>query len=209
MQKTRRYILEILKDQTESGVDDIVSALRDRYDLSITSVTVRHHLNILQSEGYIAEPKMQRRTTPGRPQYVYAIAPQAISMFPNNYGMLVDNLLDELTSVLPETDINVIFEGMADNVVCRAKIPDLPLRDKLDAVVQFLDQQGYEAHYEKDPSGFVLYTNNCPYHNLAKKSEYICKMDMRMISALLGRTPRKISNIREGDRSCSYLISVD
>ena len=53
MQDTRQQILEILKRLGEVTVQDLSNELR------LTSVTVRHHLEILRSEGYITEPEIR------------------------------------------------------------------------------------------------------------------------------------------------------
>lgn len=210
MQKTRRYILEILKHQSESTVDEIVKGLSEIYDINITPVTVRHHLNVLFEAGYIIEPKVQHRSSPGRPQHKYSLSSSALDVFPNNYSNLVEQIFSQMGATLPEKSVNVIFEGIAENMIQNANIPDVPLEHKLDAIVEFLDEQGYDASYEKNASDeFILHTRNCPYHHVAQKSDYICKLDMRIITSLLGVVPRKIANISEGEQSCSYLIPVN
>lgn len=205
MQETRKQILEILRERGEATVDDIVCDLEARRG-SITAVTVRHHLAKLTDDGLVETPQMLHRSTPGRPQHVYALTYQGDAMFPNNYQDLTSKLLSKLNNALPAPQVNVIIEGVADEMAGEANIPQGSLDKRLKAVVDYLNNHGYEARSEYTNDGFVLHTSNCPYHQVAQKNDSLCKMDMRLISQMLGIVPRLMSHIAEGDETCSYLI---
>jgi predicted ArsR family transcriptional regulator len=66
MQATRQRILEILKERNTATVEELAK------DLGLTPVTIRHHLDILRSEGVSQAPQVKRRDTPGRPQHVWS-----------------------------------------------------------------------------------------------------------------------------------------
>lgn len=205
MQETRRYILDILRKRGQATVDDIVNDLRlHRGD--ITSVTVRHHLNVLQEENLIASPEQRRRNSPGRPQHVYALTDKAQASFPNNYQRLAQGLLQELQNHLPPAGVNVILEGVALKMAGEAAIPELPMPEKLDVVVDYLSDHGYDAAWEPSEDGYILHTCNCPYHAIAEHDAALCDMDMRLVASLLGVVPRRLSHVGAGDETCSYLI---
>src|SRR5450432_899065 len=157
MQETRRFILEILRRRRQATVDDIVEELHKRRG-SITAVTVRHHLKLLQEEELITSPELRRRSTPGRPQYVYALTDKAQEHFPNNYLKLAEGLLEQLQKRLPPTGVNVILEGVADQMALEATIPDGTLSERLDIAVDYLSAHGYEARWESCAEGYVLFT---------------------------------------------------
>lgn len=206
MQQTRQHILEILKEQENATVEDIVEALSERIG-DITAVTVRHHLEILRADGLVAAPSVRRRTTPGRPQHVYSLTDKALELFPNNYRTLAQELLLQIKTQLPPDEINVILEGVADEMANAMPNTDGPLSMRLDKVVEYLSQQGYNAYWEDSEHGYILHTNNCPYHHIAGEHNELCMMDMRMISGLLGGiVPRRVYHMVEGDTSCAYLI---
>jgi predicted ArsR family transcriptional regulator len=205
MQDTRRHILDILKERGESTVDDIVEELQKRRG-NITAVTVRHHLTRLQEEQLITTPQLRHRSAPGRPQHVYMITDEAKEYFPNNYQPLVTRLLEQLGEHLPQNQVNVIFEGVADQMAAEASILEAPLQERLDQVVSYLNEHGYNAHWEKHLDGYVLRTINCPYHHISEKNQSLCEMDMRLIASLLGVVPRLMERMAIGDSSCAYLI---
>ena len=206
MQQTRQHILEILKERGQATVEEIVTALSDRIG-DITAVTVRHHLEILRGDGLVAAPEVRRRTTPGRPQHVYALTARALDLFPNNYRNFADGLLLQLKHRLPSREVNVILEGVADQMVAEAQITDAPMPIRLNQVVEYLTAQGYSAYWEKGDQGYVLHTGNCPYHHLSSSHRELCDMDSRLITHLLGGiVPRQIAHMASGDENCAYLI---
>jgi predicted ArsR family transcriptional regulator len=205
MQETRRKILEILRERGEATVDDIVGDL-ERLRGSITSVTVRHHLAKLQEEGLVDIHETRHRSSPGRPQHVYTLTEQGNFFFPNNYQVLAQNLLNQIKKQLVPSQVNVIIEGVADNMAEEAEIPTGSMKERLDAVVNYLNEHGYKASWDVHQSGFVLQTANCPYHQIAHETDMLCTMDMRLIAKMLGVVPRLLSRVSGGDEVCSYLI---
>ncbi len=205
MQETRQYILNILKERGEATVDDIVADLRKRRG-AITAVTVRHHLARLQEEDLITTPQLRHRNAPGRPQHVYTLTDAAKEYFPNNYRPLAAHLVEQLVTHLPPRQINVILEGVAERMAADADVGDLPLPERLDLVVDYLNQHGYTARWEHHPEGYLLQTTNCPYHHIANNNPALCEMDMRLVASLLGVVPRLQSRMSRGDSACAYVI---
>ncbi len=185
MQETRRLILDILRRRAHATVDEIVDELQRRRG-SITAVTVRHHLMRLQEDGldHIAGTEAPQFT--GTPA-VYLRADREGSKTCSRTTISVLRPVCSLNckSSCPTDRINVILEGVADTMAHEALVPDLPMIDRLDVVVDYLNQNGYEALWERSSEGFVLTTANCPYHGLSDEAGSLCQMDMRLISSLL------------------------
>ncbi len=206
MQVTRQQILDILNESGEATVDDLVAALRKKRHDAITAVTVRHHLNELLAQKLIAQVQLRHRNTPGRPQHVYTSTESAREHSPNNYQPLVIGLLAELSDHLAQSKVNVILEGVADRMYNEAGIVDAPITERLDRVVSYLNQHGYNASWSETDEGYVLQTTNCPYHHITKTSRALCEMDFRLVASLTGVVPRLLARKSHGDTSCSYLV---
>ena len=202
MQKSRERILQYLKEHGEATVDELAAVLR------LTSVTVRHHLDILRSEGLVAVPAIRHRTSPGRPQYSYSLSEKATEHFPKNYCDLAAKLLDEVRAFHSPDTVNVFFEGVANRLsaAAPASVPGEALADRLDRAVSFLNDQGYVAQWEYTPEGCVLRTCNCPYEALAGGNPELCSMDLTLVTNLVGAVPQRLSRVVEGASSCAYLI---
>jgi DeoR family suf operon transcriptional repressor len=206
MQQTRQYILETLHEHGEATVDELVNALRVRINHDITAVTVRHHLDILRSEELVTAPAVRRRHTPGRPQYVYALTDKALDIFPNNFQNLTAALLNQMKATLPPPQVNTIMDSVADELIAKAPLLNGALEARLDSVIKYMSQHGYEASWEASPDGYLLRIGNCPYRGISSLHEELCGMDFRLITGLVGATPRRLSRIAANDENCVYLI---
>lgn len=202
MQKTRKAILDYLKENGSATVDELALVL------NLTSVTVRHHLDILRSDGFISDPAIRHRSTPGRPQYAYALTGKASEQFPKNYCDLAARVLEEVKASAPPQAINVFFEGVANRMAALAPpvMPGETTAERLDRTVAFLNSQGYVANWERVAEGYLLHTCNCPYEALAGSNQELCGMDLTLVSNLLGEVPQRVSRVVEGAPTCAYLI---
>ena len=204
MQATRQHILELLKERSDATIDELSEAL------GLTSVTVRHHLDILRGEGLVEVPEVKRRATPGRPQYVYTLTDAADGYFPKNYAGFTNLMITEIKERLEPAALDRILRGMAHRMAAEAPkpIPGEPIEQRLTRLVSFLNQKGYIAKWEKaqDSDGFYLHTTNCPYHDISHHHSQTCVMDMTLISELLGSVPERVSWMAAGEFDCSYHI---
>lgn len=204
MQETRSRILSILKAKGACSVDQIVDEL-SQLQGPITHVTVRHHLARLLNEGIVASEPLSR-STPGRPQLLYKLTPHGESLFPNNFRLIADHLIHQIQETLPQEQINVIFEGVGHRLAQSAQISAQTMPERLDQVVQHLNQLGYDADWEPQTEGYLLHTYNCPYHRMDQDGTTLCRMDMAMLASMLGVVPRLVRRMSQGDSACSYFI---
>jgi predicted ArsR family transcriptional regulator len=204
MQKTRQQIIDVLNHMGRGTVNEIVEELQRIRGDKITAVTVRHHLNLLQREELICCPDMRHRNKPGRPQHIYTLTDKAHGHLPTNYKYLTETLLYEIRKHLPPDNVNVILEGVADDMAEAAHIPDAPLAQRFDMVVEYLNRHGYEAYWEEHSEVYTLHTSNCPYHDVAHHDDSLCQMDMRLVAKLMGVVPRRGTRVAEGGSTCSY-----
>ena len=137
MQDTRQQILEIMKRHGEVTVQELSN------ELGLTSVTVRHPLEILRSEGYISDPDIRSSNKPGRPRYVYHLTSTAADLFPNHYSGLASALLGSIEECMLPEERDEVLERAARRIADRAgALPDKP-EERVESVVTFLNQQGY------------------------------------------------------------------
>lgn len=202
MQATRQRILEILKGRNSATVEDLAQ------ELELTPVTIRHHLDILRSEGLVQAPQVKRRDTPGRPQHMYALTEAADAYFPKNYAGFTDMMLHEMREQIEPEKMRSILDGVATRMVSRAPMttPNEALPHRMERVVKFLNSQGYDASWEPTEGGCLLHAHNCPYHDVARENVEPCVMDAALIAQLTGTTPQRIQWSFSGANYCTYLI---
>lgn len=202
MQATREYILTILKEHHQATVDELSQIL------GLTAVTVRHHLDILRREGLVAAPIARRRKAPGRPKHVYTLTDKASVFFPKRYDHLASLLLSEVNARLSPAEVDQMMKHMGERIASQAALPDEgDFEARLAAAVDFLNEQGYLAHWERRDGGdYLLHIVNCPYERVARQDHQVCTMDLALLTQLLEVSPQRISWAAQGDNECTYAI---
>lgn len=201
MQDTRQQILEVLKRRGEVTVQELSQ------ELGLTSVTVRHHLDILRSEGFITDPEIKRSNRPGRPRYVYHLTSTAADLFPNNYSGLAAALLDALrVNLTPEQENTILLQAAHTLAAGAENLPADP-DERMVAVLNSLKQLGFVARTEKSgPGCYLLHVSNCPYQFVARTRPQTCCIDEFMIQQLTGGQLTRLSGRASEDAVCSYQI---
>lgn len=206
MQATRQRILELLRDRRSMTVDELAS------EVGLTPVTVRHHLEVLKTEGLVESPEVRRRDAPGRPQHTFRLTQSAQSHFPKNYEGFAKLMLSEIRDQLPEDELQRVLAGVAGRMAAEAAVPGpgSPASERVEAVVRYLTDRGYEASWETRADGSnVLRTRNCPYHDLSRSDSAFCSLDLALATRLLGATPVIEERISAGGTSCAYVVAPD
>jgi len=202
VQATRQRILHILKERERATVGELGR------ELGLTPVTVRHHLDILRGEGLVAPPVVRRRKTPGRPQHVYTLTANASAHFPKQYDHLASLLLHEIHSHLSPAERSQMMQDIGEAIADQVTLPNVnSFEERVDAIVAFLNKQGYLARWEKqDGGGYLIHIANCPYEQVAAEHREVCIVDMALLTRLLGTRPERLKWFAENDRQCIYAV---
>lgn len=202
MQATRERILNILKERGQATVKELSETL------DLTTVTIRHHLDTLRRENLVAPPTVRHRKAPGRPQHVYTLTQDAADFFPKRYEPLMVLVLEELRSHLPRQEFERIMERIGKRIAGEAAIPrDADLKERVVLTVDFMDERGYMARWEKTEAGeFLIHIANCPYEGVARSHSEVCNIDQTLLSELLGTAPNRIELSPGPPRRCTYVI---
>jgi DeoR family suf operon transcriptional repressor len=200
LQRTRRSILEFLKQRGRATLDELAQ------DAGIAPMSVRGHLNILERDGLISYEEARGRV--GRPRFVYSLTEQGQDQFPKNYHTLCNRILDALT-VSPEVTSADLASKIAD-VWAADHAPRLvgkTLEEKLKILTTIRTEEGAMASLEKTSDGYLLVQRNCPASCVAARHpQVICTAEIGFIKRVLGETVERVSWIQKGDATCSYRI---
>ena len=200
---TRQQIIEYLKEKEQATVDELASAV------NLTSMAVRYHLNVLQKDNLISAPAVRRPAGRGRPQQVYKLTEAADELFPVDYLILTDYLLDELRMQLGDRGINDLFNRIASRLADEAPAArkDQTTEERLDEVVYFLREKGFVVDWQREDNHYVIHAYSCPYRQVAKHHGQVCILDKKVIGSMLNTEPARTACITSGDGHCTYRIS--
>jgi len=202
MQPTRERILHILKERGQVTVDELSQ------ELGLTTVTVRHHLDILRGEGLVSAPLTRRRKAPGRPKHVYTLTEGADAIFPKRYKDLAILILSEVRTHFSAAEVDEMMTRIGERIASQAILPDGDdFQVRLEAVIEFLNGLGFMARWEQPDGGdYLIHIANCPYEQVSRHDPEICAIDLAMLTRLLGTSPQRITSMAEGDYQCSYTL---
>jgi predicted ArsR family transcriptional regulator len=203
VQETRQRIIEYLREKKQGTVDELAAMA------NLTPMTVRYHLNVLQSDNLVTAPVVRRLTGRGRPQQIYELTEAADDLFPVDYYSLTDYLLDELSLRLGQEGITEIFHSIADRLT--GEIPPVKKnetsQERLDQVITFLQERGFVVDWVAQDDHYLIHSYSCPYRQVAKAYKQVCLLDQQVIGSMLNTTPTRVACITTDDDHCIYRVS--
>ena len=203
MQTVRSRILEILKQDGQTSVGTLAERLE------MAPISVRYHLDILLSDNLITVSKAKGRRKVGRPQQVYSLTANADAHFPDNFALLTAGVVRQMKQMLPPDKIDGCFRKLAQEMA-QPVVLDCPsderLDERMDRVVDFLNERGYLSHWE--PATGSLHMHNCPYTSVAAEHKELCCMDLALVESLSGQSCVLDQAIADGQNCCSFRVQV-
>jgi DeoR family suf operon transcriptional repressor len=202
MQSTRQEIMAILKEEGQATVEDLAQRLE------LTPMTIRHHLNVLQAQNLVVASTVHRSKKVGRPRLVYTLTDAADELFPQSYGQLARHLMSEVKQTMGQDEAEAILRRVAERVASEAPPPveGQPFEQRLDQVIEFMHEQGFLSRWEESEDGYVITNINCPYRHVSREHDEVCIMDTEILTTLLGVAPQRLSSMRTGEPSCTFLL---
>lgn len=200
---TRDVILRTLRAQGKCTVKDLAEAAQ------ISPVSVRHHLSSLQADGLIQAEEIKHGV--GRPHHLFSLTEEAYEQFPTRYFRLTNRILVEMKDVLPDESVENIFSGVADSMASdyAGQLSGLPLEERLQRLIQLLDDEGFEAEYEKDGDTILLKELSCPYYQIGQKHPEVCLVDQSFIAKALDLPVERVTCLLDGASHCAYTIHIE
>ena len=203
---TRLKILNLLQEKGEASVGQLA------VDLYLASATVRRHLDVLQRDRLV--DYHQVRKTLGRPEYTYSLTEEGQESLPKHYPQLLVALLNELSNLTREEISgfdgkglsNLLFGKMAALFITSSASDDDEVR--LSSLIQVLSEGDFMPEVEKLGNAIRIHLHNCPFRSVALQHEVVCHVDRDIISNLLQVPVEQEHCIRNGDRSCGYVASL-
>jgi predicted ArsR family transcriptional regulator len=202
MQATRQRIVELLREQGESTVEELAEAV------GLTHMAIRHHLNVLQSENLVISSRVRRQKAPGRPQQLYSLTETADGLFPEDYYSLSKYLLDELNLTMGYQGTVKFLQQIAGRLAAEAPaaIAGQSFAERLGQVTGFLTKNGFVSLWEQADDGYTIHTLTCPFRQIAHTHRELCEMDMALVRHLLDVEPLRTSCIVEDGDRCTYVF---
>ena len=180
MKNTHDLILDYLQSSQVASASELSQALH------LTRADIRYHLNLLLAQQLIEKAAVRSPTKKGRPTQLFRLA---LKSQLNNFANLAEALLSSTACSKDE-----ILEHLVDYFV--ASIPAAKQRTaQLSRLIAYLNERGYQSHWEATINGPRITFRNCPYAATLPKHPELCRMDAGIISAYLKLNFRQTARI--------------
>ncbi len=200
MQATRQQILDYLHSERRGTVKDLAALL------SITFTGVRQHLALLEREGLVSAHEERGRV--GRPAFIYALTERGEALYPKNYDVLANMLLEEVRAIAGAEALQRVLRRVSSRMAERQieRVEGKCLADRVQETVNVLREMGCVADAECRGNELFIHQHTCPYPNVAQRNSGVCALEVDFVRRLTGADAKLVASMLRGDRACSYRI---
>ncbi len=201
MPNTREQILEHLRLHPDATAREIAAALQ------VTPANIRYHLRLLQEAGLVEPTLPEVPGGRGRPAYRYHLTSAAQRAH-------LEPLVRALLAVMrQEGGLEGRFSPLAAALLGEEDLPFKGnLRQRIQRLVQLLNQLGYEASWEAHHRGPLLLLRRCPFATLREAYPELCRLDHFLLEQALGRPVEQIQAAPQASPGspavCRYQVSL-
>jgi DeoR family suf operon transcriptional repressor len=174
----------------------------------VTTNAIRRHLKELEADQLIEYDREQRGQ--GAPTYTYRLSDRGEALFPNRYEAELTAVLEFLERSGGRDAVRGFFEQrfrrQADEIL--ARLGDAPFEQRVAAVVEFLQSQGFMPNISRTAGNVRLAEHNCAVHAVAQRFPEVCDTELEFLTQLLGRGVQRERHIVTGCNACEYAIGT-
>lgn len=197
----RERILLLLKKKGPLSIEGLSE------HMGITPMGIRQHLLSLERKGFV--DYFARRQGVGRPAFLYRLTEKADDLFQKAYHNFTLNALRDIEKNEGRTKVEDIFRWRKERILRdkREALADKKsLHDRVYALGDVLESDGYLIDLDEDESSYVLKQFNCPISKIASEFKEACKYQLQIYRDLLRKDVMRPECISEGNPSCTYVI---
>jgi predicted ArsR family transcriptional regulator len=200
---TRDRILEFLSLSPNSSVEELSRSL------NLTRADIRYHLNGFLNAGLVVQmPLASSRTgnPRGRPAKTYQLSAAARA---DSLADLARVLLSMIHNADP-TDHGL--QTLADRLFPASghSGPEPHLSQRLNKVIQSINQRPYKARWEAHAAGPLVFFHNCPFAAIIRQHPELCLVDrlsVENLTSMSARQTKKIDLDGPGSSVCIFKLA--
>ena len=176
--------------------------------LGVTHNAVRQHLTALITAGYVE--RGMARPTGGRPQARYLLLPAGRDLFPRNYALIANGMIERLYADSGKAGVQALLGdlGRALGAAAAERIAAVDADETAKALADQLDALGYEAMAVPRDGEMQIEAYNCVFHALAKAHPDVCRFDLAFMEAATGRPIQHLECLVRGGHACRFRLGA-
>ena len=169
------------------------------HSLGVTRTAIRQHLAALERDGLVI--RGATRPTGRRPEQLHQLTDHAKELFPRQYPLLANLLIDQVAELLGEQALSRLMRGLGRKLAGDLE-PDVVDESR---IVQHMNQSGYEAQvFFRSTGEPEIVAHNCIFPQLAQDHPVVCELDLALIGALGGGEAEHLECMVRGGHVCRF-----
>ena len=200
MQNTRQRIISYLKNNHQATAPQL------SLFLNMTQANIRHHLDVLQRDGYIQAIGQNKASGRGRPTQIFMLSKNVQD---NALDQLASALLGEIRDNKNAYQRSQKLSKIAKNLAGIHPDQNKSITIQLSKAVQRLNDLNYKAHWEAHASAPQIFLGRCPFAQIINRHPELCQMDAALLKHLTGADfvqLEKISRAQQGPMHCRFIL---
>lgn len=199
----RKLLRRLLLSPQGATVEELCHAL------GVTHNAVRQHLTALMAQGFVE--RGQSIASGGRPRACFVLLPAGRELFPRNYALVADGMLEYLYAHSGTEAVQAMLAEMGARLGREAASRIAAATDPAEAtrlLAEQLDTLGYEAQVVDVDGHLEVEAWNCVFHALAKAHPDVCRFDLAFMTAATGRPVQRTACMLHGSPACRFRIGA-
>lgn len=208
MSYTRQRILEYIRSQMAATPADVARAMH------ITPANARHHIAVLERQGFISVIGTRQAVSRGRPSRLYG---PSVSSLGDNLDILANALMKEYLSLTQDREHSEAITELAMNIINSLSTGDhLPtvnveaagssLTQRLARAVVLLNKLKYHARWEAHAEAPRVILGHCPYAAIVNQNPVLCQVDLAILEITVGGKFHQLEKLARDTRGLKHCI---
>ncbi|KAA3604981.1 MAG: winged helix-turn-helix transcriptional regulator [Planctomycetota bacterium] len=207
-------------EQEGPSPDRILYLLKTRGELStgqlarrlgMTAMGCRLHLKRLQEQGLVACRAEKGQV--GRPAQRWNLLPAAAQRFPESYGELAVEILQDVQLALGSKAVEQLLQQRLQRQLRQygERLQDKnSTAEKVRALAAMRNEEGYMARAEQVEGHWQLIEDHCPICVAAESCQGLCQTEEQLFQQLLGPEAKvkRVEHLLQGARRCRYQVEI-
>lgn len=200
VQPTKQQILDHLHRERRGTVRELARLL------GLSAAGIRQHLGLLERDGLVQAS--EERGHVGRPAFVYSLTERGEMLYPKNYDVLANMLMEEVRAIAGADALQRVLRRIAARMAEQRmdRVEGKTTAERVAETATIMREMGCTAEFERKGDDFYLYQCTCPYPNVARRNSGVCALEVDYVRRLTGTDARLVTSLLRGDRACTYRI---
>lgn len=179
-------------------------------DLAMTGEAARQHIQKLTSLGLVEGVQCTSQTGAGRPRQNWVLTALGHQRFPDTHAQLTLQLIDSVKNIFGNEGLEKLISQREGEVKAKylSRCGSLPFVERLQALADVRNEEGYMAHIEQDGNSWLFIENHCPICAAATICQNFCRSELQLFRDIMGSdvTVEREQYLLNGAGRCVYRV---